>query len=108
MKPRLKLRLDGALFVVQPVRYASWSAMQARDDVRRRYGSIDAFAAHIGVPYGVAAEALSNDLLSARRAGRVGYVRQILGLRSHPSAASLRLAAFHAARRVRDLSGGAA
>lgn len=91
MKPRLKLLLSGHIQVVRSGSLG-WSSREARTNVKQRYGSVPRFAAHLHVSQGCAYAALTDSLIAMRSAGQISFVRQVLGLPSHPSEQALRVA----------------
>jgi hypothetical protein len=93
-KPRLKLRVDGTVEVLIPGSL-SWSAFRARDFIREQYGTVQAFALRFGLNYGMTCDALRDDRLASERAGGVAHIRQMLGLKSAPTRASMRMVAAY-------------
>lgn len=101
-KPRLKLHLSGRLSVLSSAELG-WTATEARSFIKQHYGSVGRFSAQFLLPYGAACAATEPDRerVSARSAGDIALVRSVLGLRSNPSASSVRIAEAHAKRRQR-------
>ncbi len=99
MKPRLKLNSDGGVEVVSPG-VVGWNERAARLFVRTHYGSLQAFAIRYRLPYYAVCNAVGH-VQAERTAGPTATVRQMLGLKSNPTQASISLARAQAARRAR-------
>ena len=99
MKPRLKLRTSGAVEIVTPGT-VGWTEPTARRFIRKHYGSLQAFALRYRLPYGAVCNAVGH-AHAERTAGPTATVRQLLGLKSNPTRASINLAAAQARRRAR-------
>lgn len=99
MKPRLKLLLNGRILVVRSGSLG-WSSREARTSVKQRYGSVSGFAARFHVSQGCAYAALTDARIAVRAAGQIAFVRQVLGLPSHPSEQALRVASARLAQQA--------
>lgn len=99
MKPRLKMMLDGRISVVQ-AGSLPWSGWEARALLKHRYGSVLQFATYIGVSQGSAYAALTDSSKAKRSAGQIMFVRQVLGLPTHPGPLALRSAQTWVGRRA--------
>lgn len=102
MKPHLKLSTQGHLTVVRASEMG-WKCEIAKAAVLKHYGSMAAFARLYRLEYRHVQDALESDW-AAERAGGIAHVRQLLGLKSNPSATSTRQVAAQQARRSIDKS----
>lgn len=84
-KPRLKLRLDGRVSVLS-AGANSWSEQAARSWIQKHYGSLAHFSRRYGFDYLHVVNAFQR---RQDAAGGVAEVRQLLGLKSNPSSASI-------------------
>lgn len=100
-KPRLKLHLDGHISVLAQGSLG-WTAKDARSFIAEHYGNLGRFAERFSLPYGAvcAATKPGQDRIYARTAGKVSFVRCVLGLETRPSEIGERLAKAHANRRA--------
>lgn len=86
-KPRLKLHLDGKVILVSSG-LNKWTEPEVKKWIQRHYGSIAEFSRRYGFDYLHVLNALDRRLGAVNCAGGIASVRQLLGLRSEPSAAS--------------------
>lgn len=99
MKPHLKLLLNGRISIVRKGELG-WSELEAKSFVRRQYGSIQDFADRIEISPVTVYDALKSfNHHAIKQAGKVAFVRQLLGLRSNPTERCLRVANALAKRR---------
>lgn len=99
MKPRLKLSTSGKISLLTPGK-VEWKEYAARRFIRSHYGSLQAFAIRFALPYAAVCNAVDNPRFE-RTAGPVATVRQLLGLPSNPTPASIALSRAQAQRRSR-------
>lgn len=101
IKPRLKLHINGKVSLVANG-LNTWTEPEAKAWIQQHYGSIAEFSRRYGFDYLHVLNALDRRIGAVSCAGGIASVRQLLGLRSEPSATSS--AQVEAQRRRRDTS----
>jgi hypothetical protein len=96
-KPRLRLAAGGRIELLAPGVVGWRDEIAARSFVVRHYGTLQAFALRMGLKYSAVCAAFNTNTRTS--AGEVAKVRQLLGLPSAPTAASIALSSAQARRR---------